>query len=389
MAKLTLDDIASGYASNTKHNSNYTAIETAIENTLSRDGTSPNQMNADIDMNSNDLINVGNLIATTVTIGGSSIGDSVTAAAASAAAAATSETNASTSATNSANSATASSNSASASAVSAAVVADWDYVGNWATATEYKANNIVYVSSEGSSYVCLALHTSGTFATDLGTGKWGVLAVKGAAGAGTGDMQKSENLSGLADYTVARSNMGLAIGTNVQAYDQQLTDVAGLTPTDNAVIIGNGTNFVAESGATLKASLGLTVGTNVQAYSATTANIATEQTWTAQQTPKNGTLTDGATINWNGDTNGQVVGVTLAGNRTLAAPTNINQYAGYVLRVAQDATGSRTLTWNAAYKFAGGTDPVLSTEASKVDIFSFIGGAANTLECIGQAKAVA
>lgn len=63
-----------------------------------------------------------------------------------------------------------------------------------------------------------------------------------------------------------RTSLGLAIGTDVQAYDAQLADVAGLTPTDNAVIIGNGTNFVVESGATLKTSLGLTIGSDVQAY---------------------------------------------------------------------------------------------------------------------------
>ena len=72
----------------------------------------------------------------------------------------------------------------------------------------------------------------------------------------------------------ARSFLGLAIGTDVQAFDQQLADVAGLTPTDNGVIIGNGTNFVVESGATLKTSLGLTVGTDVQAYDAQLADIA-------------------------------------------------------------------------------------------------------------------
>lgn len=39
-------------------NSNFTAIENAFDNTLSRDGTTPNQMEADIDMNGNDLLNV-------------------------------------------------------------------------------------------------------------------------------------------------------------------------------------------------------------------------------------------------------------------------------------------------------------------------------------------
>src|SRR6056300_1512141 len=55
----------------------------------------------------------------------------------------------------------------------------------------------------------------------------------------------------------ARASLGLTIGTDVQAYDAQLADVAGLTPTDGNFIVGNGTNFVPESGATARTSLGL------------------------------------------------------------------------------------------------------------------------------------
>lgn len=58
MAKLTLTDITTNYASTTQLNANNAAIEAAMENTLSRDGTSPNQMGADLDMNSNKIINV-------------------------------------------------------------------------------------------------------------------------------------------------------------------------------------------------------------------------------------------------------------------------------------------------------------------------------------------
>ena len=62
MAKLTLDDIASGYGTTVKINGNNAAIETAMENTLSRDGTGPNQMEANLDMNG---YKVSNLAAPT------------------------------------------------------------------------------------------------------------------------------------------------------------------------------------------------------------------------------------------------------------------------------------------------------------------------------------
>ncbi len=42
-----------------------------------------------------------------------------------------------------------------------------------------------------------------------------------------------------------------------QTSDAQLTDIAGLTPTDSNIIVGDGSNFVTESGATARTSLGL------------------------------------------------------------------------------------------------------------------------------------
>lgn len=58
MAKLTLADILAGYASTSTYNNNNALIEAALENTLSRDGTSPNAMSADLDMNNNRVINL-------------------------------------------------------------------------------------------------------------------------------------------------------------------------------------------------------------------------------------------------------------------------------------------------------------------------------------------
>lgn len=58
MAKLTLNNIESGYLTHTAYNANNALIEAALENTLSRDGTTPNQMGANLDMNSNRILNL-------------------------------------------------------------------------------------------------------------------------------------------------------------------------------------------------------------------------------------------------------------------------------------------------------------------------------------------
>jgi hypothetical protein len=58
MAKLSLTDISSGYLSIAPYNANNTLLEAALENTLSRDGTTPNTMGANLDMNSNYVTNL-------------------------------------------------------------------------------------------------------------------------------------------------------------------------------------------------------------------------------------------------------------------------------------------------------------------------------------------
>ena len=55
----------------------------------------------------------------------------------------------------------------------------------------------------------------------------------------------------------ARASLGLTIGTDVQAWDAQLDDIAALAVTDGNIIVGNNSNWVAESGATARTSLGL------------------------------------------------------------------------------------------------------------------------------------
>ena len=91
------------------------------------------------------------------------------------------------------------------------------------------------------------------------------------------------------------------------------------------------------------------------------------------------TLTDGSSIDWNAATQ-DVCKVTLAGNRTLNAPTNPTTGQFITILVIQDSTGSRTLTFNAIYEFKDDTAPTLTTTASKGDVFVFRYNASKWLE---------
>lgn len=82
------------------------------------------------------------------------------------------------------------------------------------------------------------------------------------------------------------------------------------------------------------------------------------------------TLTDGSTIDWNAETQ-DVCKVTLAGNRTLNAPTSGTTGQFISILVIQDGTGGRTLTWNAVYEFASDTAPTLTSTANLGDVFVF------------------
>ena len=133
-----------------------------------------------------------------------------------------------------------------------------------------------FIVGNGTNFVG---ESGATARTSLGLGSIATqdasnVTVTGGSITGITDLAIADGGTGASSAGNARINLGLVIGTDVQAYDAQLADVAGLTPTDNGVIIGNGTNFVVESGATLKTSLGLTIGTDVQAYDAELAAIA-------------------------------------------------------------------------------------------------------------------
>jgi len=73
MAKVNLSDITSGYASVASLNATFNSIEDEFNNKVlyrNNPGGEPNQMESDLDLNGNDLLNVGGLTTTSLTVNG-------------------------------------------------------------------------------------------------------------------------------------------------------------------------------------------------------------------------------------------------------------------------------------------------------------------------------
>ena len=142
--------------------------------------------------------------------------------------------------------------------------------------------------------------------------------------------------------SAARTSLGLAIGTNVQAYNAGLQDISGLAKTDGNFIVGNGANWVAESGAAVRTSLGLgsmaVQNSNAVSISAGTATLTSMSTVAA-------------TI-----TGGTITGIT-------------------DLAVADGGTGSSSLTLNSVL-IGNGTSPLLAVAPSTAgNVLTSSGGA--------------
>ena len=134
-------------------------------------------------------------------------------------------------------------------------------------------------SISGNRIVTWPLLTENFYIVKNGTSGSHTVQLKAASGSGatvtfsaTDKGYKLIYLDGVATntglYQLNDNFSGLVVGTDVQAYDADLTAIGGLAKTDSNIIVGNGSTWVAENGATARTSLGVAIGTDVQAYDA-------------------------------------------------------------------------------------------------------------------------
>jgi hypothetical protein len=89
-------------------------------------------------------------------------------------------------------------------ALGSSLIIGFDPPAPWATATNYTTQSTVFQGF--GFYLCVTPHTSGTFSTDLSSGRWVLLADLTPPG---GALIADENLDDLPDKANARSNLGL------------------------------------------------------------------------------------------------------------------------------------------------------------------------------------